>query len=401
MRCRGKGYIVQETKYLSVLRLSPIQYSCTTLQFVFDRSMLRYYWKLVRRLQLDADKVRPYTEVDGQDVWFSYHDIELELGGEKEEKLSNEELVRLMFVARDAGAKTSIAHVRVPLGGPWYFASAPPCEWLFVHATSRCSLGCEWCYLDRSGSDDVPLGTLRKFLRRKRRELKEYNRPLPETFRRKLGITIGGGEPTEHPRYAELASLCRKYADVLTVSTNGTDMDATLAPVRFDGVAVSAPFMYDKELTDAYARVSLRQVKRAVAEAKGRVGEVCLSVIVTSAMRPDDVERVVRRAKSWGADKVLFMLFKPWGGGERYRNLFPPLSLAREVLCRLSELKDVLVDSCLLRYTLGFPCLYDHELVTRDSLERGRRHRVCPWWERRLPCIVDRMYSSERSASLR
>jgi radical SAM protein with 4Fe4S-binding SPASM domain len=80
-----------------------------------------------------------------------------------------------------------------------------------LHLTDRCNLKCPWCTdAEVRKRDNAELG------------LKELERLFADLSRQNVGITMeGGGEPTVHPRFAEVVEMARSFHLPLGLITNG------------------------------------------------------------------------------------------------------------------------------------------------------------------------------------
>lgn len=216
-----------------------------------------------------------------------------------------------------------------------------------------------------------------------------------------IGVTLGGGEPTVHSKFEELVRKCRELSKYLTLSTNGKNVKKVLSiSENLDGVAVSAPFIYNPALMKGMYQLSPTTIADTINELSKHVSNVCATVIVTKKMRVADVGKVLSWAKSAGANYVLFALYKPYGRGIDYEKmLFPPLQQARNILCEavrraVKNKSNILFDSCLLRYTIGKSCPdVFGKLLTADRWDIVTS-RVCPRGKYKL-CPFDALRQSQ------
>jgi hypothetical protein len=117
-------------------------------------------------------------------------------------------------------------------------------------------------------------------------------------------------------------------------------------------VAISAPFVYDDELEHP---LDYDKIRKNIRKIKKAIDKVCVSAIVTSKMKPDDVFKVDKFASEAGATNLLFLLYKP---GKK--ELFPEKELARNILEKILQLyfkkKHTSIDVCYANYAAGMRC---------------------------------------------
>lgn len=389
-----------------MFKVHPLQYSCTTVQYSFDLAFLPLLDKLALALGLKLKKegvsgkaivARLKRDSFEREVYISHQSGISDYC--KEDK--NEEFVdyyKLLCLAKDVDAQINMSFDGTPRssGFDWCFPKTgwiwDP-YWTFVHLTDDCNLSCKYCYSPKQRKE-VLLKDLKKIIQEMKekikKEYKEYAILKKTRKSPKYGITLGGGEPTLHPDFANIVQYLKKKFDYITVSTNGTNLKPLLdCHKHIDGVAISYPFPYNQRLS-YLGSVSERQVVSAVRKL-GQIPRRILSTIITSEMKPVHVNRVINLAQDLKATGVLFLMFKPLGQrGEKYGYLLPDLWQAREIVAEISrqmidslgEKFEICIDACSLAYTMPFYC-NSHSCYFGPQREEHVIHRdgfsVCPW----------------------
>ena len=76
---------------------------------------------------------------------------------------------------------------------------------MYIQITTRCNMECEHCCMSATAKgEDMSIGTFKNAL-----EYDEY-------------ITIGGGEPTLHPKFWEMMGLALGFGEYVWLATNGS-----------------------------------------------------------------------------------------------------------------------------------------------------------------------------------
>jgi len=394
-----------------VFKLSPIQFSCTTLQYTFDESMLKFYEMFARKVGLEVIKRKNQMLIMGDcltlpiepffpgEYIVSYHDLE---GGIIFCGDDDIDALRHMFLIKDVDANVSMNFINpLPRILSRYLFEIPGYEtkWIFALITRTCNLNCEFCY-ERRREEFVDATKLVEAIERiveSWRKEKEKERFF--VMKQKYGVTIGGGEPTIHPKFEEIVRSIRDKVDTLTISTNGTNVEKILKVAEFiDGTAVSAPFIYDDELMKKLYPLSKERIESAVVQLLDKITNVCLTIIVTSKMREDHIENLIDYAKNCGVKYLLFTLFKPFFNGRKFIDLLPDLWKAREFLVKIAKLskeeKDVklLVDACFVTYTTYTICPSRNGVLLTPNLFMTR---ICPYRESSYDCPFIALYRSQ------
>jgi molybdenum cofactor biosynthesis enzyme MoaA len=218
-------------------------------------------------------------------------------------------------------------------------------HWLFADITDKCNLACDFCYRQEHSDHFISIEDFKK-------ALDEFKAPKRES---KVGVTLGGGEPTLHPELEKLLEIAREKCNFVTLTTNGTNPGLIKNLSSYlDGVCVSAPFVYSETPPFSYA-LSAKQISDAVKEIAEKVKKVCISTIVTSEMQPDDVLKAADFAKKADATDLLFLMYKP-GNPE----LVPSREHARDILEKILEVHyksmPASIDACFAARTVWQRC---------------------------------------------
>lgn len=351
---------------------APLQYSCTILQYSFHKCLKPYFKHFAKELKLKISKnaaryknfsVDIEQFLSSDEYIISYSDYS---EGYSNTNDSAETFYRLLCVAKDIGADVNMNLTIV--GGPKnnlndnYVTDTRHIDWLFIYATDKCSLKCKYCYKDKTKEIDLSLEEVKNFVSsiiEKRNKEKEKNKDnkFQSLLETKFGITIGGGEPTEHEHYEELVKFCRENSDFLTISTNGTNSELLQKTAEyFNGISISYPFPYNKKLENLHP-VSKKTIKYIFTNSVSNIKNRIVSVIITSKMKVSDVKKSIEFAKKMNATGILFLLYKQTRNNSEYDKLFPDLKLCREITAKIiheqqKEDFEICVDSCLLAYTI-------------------------------------------------
>lgn len=407
----GKTYIL---KVLPPVCRAQMQYSCTTVQYGFHPAFLPVLKPLAERLQLRVEqhKNRPGSitarcvvaeltppEFDAK-CYVSHQSGNSEYTRSPDQACEMVDYYRLLCLAKDLDAEVSMCFSGIPAHvgyeyRPQGLPNHPNTYWLFAHVTDACNLDCTYCYRSER-THHMKLGELKRAMREVKRGVLAQYRKEPNWHKRiwgmpKFGVTLGGGEPTGHPQFAEMVASAKSMFDFVTVSTNGTNVRVIRENSdAIDGVAVSCPFLYDGRL----ARIHPVPISRMnhILRSLRRIPRRVLSVIITSRMRVAHVAKVLDRARSFGATGVLFVLYKPFGFGQARSDLLPDLYLTRDIVAEIARHAvqksssdfEVLVDACSLAYTTSFHCSSYHCRYVEPKRETriiyiGRAQPVCPW----------------------
>jgi SynChlorMet cassette radical SAM/SPASM protein ScmF len=190
----------------------------------------------------------------------------------------------------------------------------PPLASYYVYLTGGCNLACRHCWLaptfqpngGTGGHLDYDLFALAL----------EEGAPLGLSH-----VKLTGGEPLLHPDFVRMVDLLKEKDLGLTIETNGTLLDISLAR-----------YLKDKS-TLGYISVSLDGAEPETHDAfrgvKGSFERTCQAVryLVEVGYRPQvimslhegnlsEMEALVRLAESLGAGSVKFNLIQPSGRGE-------------------------------------------------------------------------------------
>ena len=366
---------------MNILKPSELQFSCTCLQYSFDAeklddliSNLRKRGFKVRKERAKGKKDAEYSVERAVEAYFnksgaskkhskdsgeyclSYNSDEdnCRISEDFEKAL---DCLRLSFVASDLDAGASMnfgepVRQKLEIGSAFVFHDRPAEEyhWIFADITDKCNLSCDFCYKPEHLNESIGIGGFRNALREFKKENKKtrWNNPS-------LGVTLGGGEPTLHPKLERILEIANVQYDFVTLTTNGTNPELFSRIGKYlDGVCISAPFVYNNNPKFSYG-VSREQTEKAVKSIAENVKKVCVSTIVTNEMNPNDVFRFAEFAKSAGATDLLFLMYKPGDSG-----LVPSREHARKILEKVLEvdykIMPASIDSCFAARTVWQKC---------------------------------------------
>ena len=213
-----------------MFRLSKLQFSCTVLQYSFDKRLLKFYKLFAERLGLKVEK--------RDDTLFVVGDcLDLELSEHKGEYMisyniwdefpCNETIdyIKHMFLTKDVWADISI-NLFNPL--PRYISGVDfslgdyDTYWIFAIITRDCNLSCPYCY-ELKRKDYIETKRLIKFVEKTRKEIKKRRKKTLLDREKKIGVTIGGGEPTLHKDLPEFIKKIKNLEISVKLDTNGTN----------------------------------------------------------------------------------------------------------------------------------------------------------------------------------
>jgi radical SAM protein with 4Fe4S-binding SPASM domain len=240
--------------------------------------------------------------------------------------------------------------------------ATPPIE-VHLAVTSRCSAGCEGCYLDaRPDGVDPPAATLERAL---------DALSLAGVFT----VAFGGGEPTLREDLGDLARAARARGLTPVVTTSGLGLNAR----KVEGLTAFAQvnISYDGA-GDGYA--SVRGFDGAAA-AEAAIARLCdagvavgVNVVLTRATF-DRLAETVRRAVERGAAEIQLLRYKPQGRARSLdylaRRLTPAQASAlgptvRALAAELGDRARLRIDCALVPFLAADP-----ELARRpDELAR-------------------------------
>jgi MoaA/NifB/PqqE/SkfB family radical SAM enzyme len=371
---------------MGILRPSKLQFSCTTLQYEFAKEQLPEILEKLKQFQFNVKEneqgylVSRAIEAElnaDEDVYLCYEEggrsfgrsIDLDGDSGPEEKPITKyqvpnafdealDCLRLSFLAADmhAGTVMNFGDPTNRLAALDWTVSNVRADWLFFDITERCDLGCEFCYQPEHGIKDVSMEKFEEILKKKSDDIEEENSNSKFPLKKELGVTLGGGEPTQHPNLPQLLDIAAQYSEHVTLSTNSTNTDVLIENRKLlDGVAVSAPFVYAPDRVPIKHKLGYDAIKENIQKLKDHIERICISTIVTSKMEPDDVYKVEEFAKESGASDILFLLYKP---GQK--DLVPDKERARKILENILSLDfrsiHPSIDVCYAKHAANFHC---------------------------------------------
>lgn len=191
--------------------------------------------------------------------------------------------------------------------------SGYPLHQLYFYLTDECNLACRHCWIApgylnaTTATSFLPFDLFVSIIREAQ--------PLGLT-----GVKLTGGEPLLHPQIAEIVTFVRDEGLRLVVETNGTLMTPEIARILASckGAFVSVSL----DGADAATHEWVRGVPGSFAAACAGVGHLAAAglrpqVIMTVMQRnQDQLDAVVRLARSLGAGSVKFNLMQPTARGE-------------------------------------------------------------------------------------
>lgn len=243
----------------------------------------------------------------------------------------------------------------------------PPVCVLLLEITQACNLRCPTCYADARGHEFMTV--------------EEVRRRLDAFFRRQPRLDVlmlSGGEPTIHPRFADILAATLEYpVGRVLVNTNGLrvaqsrELLDALASHR-DRLELYLSFASFRPETHVrlYGR-DLRCEKQAALERAREAGLfVTLVPTVERAVNDDEIGALFRFALSM--DNVCGVTYQPVMSAGRYEHAYAPeqrLTLT-DVLAALEEQTDGALRS---RDFVGLPCSHpDCCAITYGFLDADR-----------------------------
>jgi len=162
-----------------------------------------------------------------------------------------------------------------------YFENNPSCapwpELADISISNHCSKGCSYCYRDSKPNRSFINISNYEFI------LKQLKHPK---WNNVFQIAIGGGEPTEHPDFAEILALTKKYQIIPNYTTNGLNLNNKIlkATKKFCGavaMSIDMPIKHEdikkiKLLTDYKIKTNIhvllsdKTIDSAIAILKGK-----------------------------------------------------------------------------------------------------------------------------------
>jgi hypothetical protein len=197
--------------------------------------------------------------------------------------------------------------------------TGPPVCVLLLEITQACNLRCPTCYADAHGHDFMPL--------------EEARRRLDAFFRaqnRLDVLMISGGEPTIHPRFAEMLALALEYPiGRVLVNTNGLRIhqsDAVLQAVAAHRQRVELYLSFASFRPETHVRLYGRDLVKEKTSAIRRAGGagvfVTLVPTLERGVNEDEIGALYRFALS--QENVNGITFQPVMTAGRYEHGHAP-----------------------------------------------------------------------------
>ena len=245
--------------------------------------------------------------------------------------------------------------------------SGPPVCILLLEITQACNLRCPTCYADAQGHDFMTVA--------------EARRRLDSFFaaQSRLDVLmISGGEPTIHPRLAEMLEMALAYPiGRVLINTNGLRLAQSAALVSMLAAhreRVELYFSFGSFRADVQERLYGKDLRREKTEALDRAREAGLFVTlvptVERGVNDDEIGDLYRFALS--RDNINGVTFQPVMDTGRYRNGYS----GAERLTMTDVLRELerQTGGALLRTDfVGLPCSHpDCCALTYGFLDAGR-----------------------------
>jgi len=183
-------------------------------------------------------------------------------------------------------------------------------------------------------------------------------------------VALGGrGDPNKHPQFADMLEYCRKHNVVPNYTTSGIDLtdDEIEASAMCGAVAVSdyeQDFTYDalQRFMDAGIKTNIHQIFDA------KTFHKCTSLI-------KGIDYWQGRVDINQLNAVIFLLFKPQGGGKQMKFLQPTQIQLEMMANRILEPEckfKVGMDSCLANHVVKYVTPTPLQAMSIDTCEAAR-----------------------------
>jgi uncharacterized radical SAM superfamily Fe-S cluster-containing enzyme len=198
--------------------------------------------------------------------------------------------------------------------------SGPPTCALLLEITQACNLRCPTCYADAHGHDFMPVDEAR-------RRLDAFFRAQP----RLDVLMLSGGEPTIHPRFAEILGLALSYPiDRVLVNTNGLRLNQNEALVSLLSERrhrVELYFSFASFRSETHVRLYGRDLvgEKQAAMDRAREAGVFLTLVPTVELgiNDDEIADLYRYALSM--DNINGITYQPVMDNGRYEHGYRPV----------------------------------------------------------------------------
>lgn len=266
----------------------------------------------------------------------------------------------------------------------------PPVCILLLEITLACNLRCPTCYADAHGHDFM--------------SLEEARRRLDAFFRQQSRLDVlmlSGGEPTIHPKFADILRLALEYPiGRVLINTNGLRLaqsDTLLQTLAAHRDRVELFFSFSSFRADVQERLYGRDLQKEKTEALHRAQQVGLFTTLVPTLErgvnEEEIGDLYRFALS--LDNINGLNFQPVMNNGRYDHGFSPedrLTLT-DVLHELEQQTDGALHSADF---VGLPCSHPDCCVLTYGLLDAKREIITPLTrhfdvERYLDLFADRI----------
>ena len=194
----------------------------------------------------------------------------------------------------------------------------PPVCVLLLEVTLACNLRCPTCYADAHGHDYMPI--------------EEVRSRLDAFFKKQQGsldvLMLSGGEPTIHPRFAEILDLAVSYpVGRVLINTNGLRMhqsDETMAALAKHRDRIEIFFSFSSFRPEVHERLYGRDLRIEKQSALERAQKARLYTIlvptIERGVNDDEIGDLYRFALSM--DNINGLNFQPVMSAGRYEHDF-------------------------------------------------------------------------------
>lgn len=247
--------------------------------------------------------------------------------------------------------------------------SKPPVCVLLLEITQACNLRCPTCYADAHGHDFMMVD--------------EARARLDAFFRTQKALDVlmlSGGEPTIHPRFAEILRLAFEYPiGRVLINTNGLRIqqdDATLEAITAHRNRTELFFSFSSFRPEVHERLygrDLRIEKLGMLERVQAAGIfVTLVPTVEYGVNDDEIGDLYRFALSF--DNINGLNFQPVMNTGRYQNAYAPED--RMTLTGVLQALEAQTGGALRSSDfVGLPCSHpDCCALTYGFLDQDRKH---------------------------
>ena len=257
-------------------------------------------------------------------------------------------------------------------GGESCEVSGPPVCILLLEITQACNLRCPTCYADAHGHDFMLIA--------------EARHRLDAFFRTQRTLDVlmlSGGEPTIHPRFAEILDLALAYPiGRILINTNGLRLrqcDALVARLAAHRDRVELFFSFSSFRPEVHTRLYGKDLRDEKREALRRAQEagifVTLVPTIEHGVNDDEIGALYRFALS--LDNVNGLNFQPVMSAGRYEHDYAPgqRTTLTDVLHALERQTDG-----ALRTTdfVGLPCSHPDCCALTYGFLDARRETITP-----------------------